>query len=184
MARNKYLYANSKKVILELNGEILGWYDCISDVGRRLGNSTTTITNRIKSGRVVNGYLARWPNEEDDLNKIPNLSPPRLYGHTPKLKKGTCVDENGNLIEKETGKMRIRNVVKHEEKPEKEVVLDREKYLIIKYEVRNKVQCITPCPFMCSPKTMVGSPKCQSCYAFKGRDKKTHEVACKRKLYQ
>lgn len=188
MARNEYHYANSKKVVVELFGEVQGLYDCISDVGRRLGHSVTTITNRIKSGRIVDGWLVRWPKEDEDLSTMPHLSPPKKRGKIPKAEKGVYVDENGNLIAPEIAEKRERKKrqeQKAKEKPRyKEVELDRERYLILKYEVRNIVQCITPCPFMLAPKAMVGSPRCQQCSSFRGRNKETHEVACKRKLYQ
>lgn len=64
---------------------------------------------------------------------------------------------------------------------EKEVELDREKYLIIKYEVKDKRICITPCPFMDAPKHMVGSGKCITCSRNRGRNKSTHEIACAKK---
>ena len=64
---------------------------------------------------------------------------------------------------------------------EKEVELDREKYLIIKYEVKYGRVCITPCPFMDAPKHMVGSGKCITCSRNRGRKKSTHEIACAKK---
>lgn len=186
MARNEYHYANSKKCVVEFFGEVQGWYDCISDVGRRLGHSVTTITNRIKSGTIKDGWLVRWPREGEDLSAIPYLSPPKKYGKTPEAKKGVYVDERGNLIDQKTveEEHRKKNRESKEKSGYKEVVLDRERYLILKYEVRNIVQCITPCPFMLAPKAMIGSPRCQQCSSFRGRNKSTHEVACNRKMYQ
>ena len=54
------------------------------------------------------------------------------------------------------------------------------RYHILKYEVRNLRVSITPCPYRRYPKPMVGSGECQKCTSFKGRNKQTHEVACKR----
>lgn len=60
-------------------------------------------------------------------------------------------------------------------------VLDREKYTIIKYEVRNLRESITDCPFKEAPKPKVGGCMCMKCTSFEGRDRFTHEVACSRK---
>ena len=54
------------------------------------------------------------------------------------------------------------------------------KFLIIKYEVINLRESITPCPFRDTPKPMVGSGKCLMCTSFRGRNKKIHAVACNR----
>ena len=55
------------------------------------------------------------------------------------------------------------------------------KYRIITYEVRNVRECITPCPYRDDcPKPMIGSVNCVRCGSFKGRNKKTHQVACSR----
>lgn len=61
--------------------------------------------------------------------------------------------------------------------------LDRERYKILRYEVTSDRRCITPCPYMCSPKPMVGSAACQACSSFHGRNRHTHEVACGRKYH-
>lgn len=58
--------------------------------------------------------------------------------------------------------------------------LDKDKYKIINYEVKNKRVSITPCPYKCSPKPMVGSAACMECKSFKGRNRQKHEVACGR----
>ena len=164
-----YQYANSKRVVMEVLGKPTGWFDCISDVARRFGHSVTTITKRIEREAVINGVLIRYPNESDDLEAMEHLSPPKKHGKTVKVKS-------------------IRKVGRpKKERPEpqpKETVLNREKYNIIPYEVRNKVECITPCPYMLSPKTLVGSIRCQKCVSFRGIDRKTHEVACKRQNYE
>ena len=59
--------------------------------------------------------------------------------------------------------------------------LDRERYNIIKYEVKYGHVCVTPCPFLRAPKPMVGSGLCIKCSRNRGRNKKTHEIACSRK---
>lgn len=56
--------------------------------------------------------------------------------------------------------------------------LDASKYKIVKYEVRNLRECITPCPFKEHPRPMVGSAGCMECSSFRGRDNKSHLVAC------
>lgn len=154
---------------MEVFDNPVGWFDCISDVARKFGHSVTTITKRIERGVVINGVKIRYPKEGEDLSAIPYLSPPKKYGRTVKVKS-------------------IRKVGRpKKERPEprpKETVLNREKYNIISYEVRNKVECITPCPYMLSPKTLVGSTRCQKCTSFRGSNRKTHEVACKRQNYQ
>lgn len=168
-----YHYSNSKKVVMEVFDNPVGWFDCISDVARKFGHSITTITSRIQRGSVINGVRIRFPKEGEDLSSIPYLSPPKEYGKIRKPKSAFKVG-------------RPEKPVKPlKQKPEpKEVELDREKYNIIRYEVRNLFECITPCPYMLSPKTMVGSFKCQKCFSFKGINRKTHEVACKRHYYK
>lgn len=63
-----------------------------------------------------------------------------------------------------------------------DIELDGSKYRIVRYEVRNKRECITPCPFRVYPKPLVGSGGCVSCPSFKGRNRKRHEVACSKSL--
>ena len=63
-------------------------------------------------------------------------------------------------------------------KPIEDAELDRSKYNVIKYEVINKRVSITPCPYKRHPKPMVGSGLCQRCSSYRGRNRKTHEVAC------
>lgn len=166
MGTKIYSYTNSKKVVMEVFGNPVGWFDCISDVARKFGHSVTTITSRIQRGSVINGVRIRFPKEGEDLSSIPYLSPPKNHG---RMEKPKSVNKVG----------RPKKPVKPKPEP-KEVVLDREKYNIIRYEVRNQFECITPCPYMLSPKTLVGSTKCQKCFSFKGINRKTHEVACKR----
>lgn len=66
----------------------------------------------------------------------------------------------------------------------KDVSFNDGKYKIVPYEVKMGHVCITPCPYMISPKIMVGSVKCQRCGSFKGRDTRAHQVACNRSYYQ
>lgn len=40
--------------------------------------------------------------------------------------------------------------------------------------------CITPCPFIDSPKPMIGSHKCQKCPHFEMIDRHAQQVACKK----
>lgn len=79
----------------------------------------------------------------------------------------------------------IKRVMRKESQTERvfrsdDVELDP-KYRIITYEVRNVRECITPCPYRDDcPKPMIGSVNCVRCGSFKGRNKKTHQVACSR----
>lgn len=56
--------------------------------------------------------------------------------------------------------------------------LDASKYRILSYEVRNQVECITPCPFREHPRPMIGSAGCMKCSSFKGKDSINHQIAC------
>lgn len=73
-----------------------------------------------------------------------------------------------------------RNYQYYTFRPVREKGVDREKYNVLKYEVINKRVSITPCPYKEHPKPMVGSCACMSCKSNRGRDRKTHEVACNR----
>lgn len=59
-----------------------------------------------------------------------------------------------------------------------DVNLSDGRYKILSYEVKSKRVCITPCPYKGYPKPFVGSLKCLKCSSFRGRNKKTHQVAC------
>lgn len=144
----------------------VGYFECIGDAARMAGIYTTSMTLRIKTGYVKDGVSFRFVKDGDDLNAIPRLSPERKRSEkfTPK------------------GKMPRKTKPKKEKKSvfeEDDTELNREKYLILKYEVRNLRECITPCPFKEAPKPMIGSAKCIKCGSFKGRNRTTHEVACK-----
>ena len=75
---------------------------------------------------------------------------------------------------------RKRTMPKRAEYKGDDVELDREKYNIIPYHVIHKRICVTPCPFMREPKNLVGSGQCIKCSSFRGRNKKSHEVACRK----
>lgn len=64
-----------------------------------------------------------------------------------------------------------------------EVELDRTKYKILPYEVKYKHICVTKCPFISEKTIFIGSALCANCKSFRGRDRKTQEVACNRKMY-
>ena len=51
---------------------------------------------------------------------------------------------------------------------------------IVRYELRNNIECITPCPFKRDPKPKVGSYACGQCVNFEGKDKIKQEVICSR----
>ena len=69
----------------------------------------------------------------------------------------------------------------HKLKHTEDVELDRE-FTILKYDIKFGRVSITPCPFRQFPKPKVGSGACQACSHFRGRDRRTHEVACS-KIY-
>lgn len=152
---------------MEFLGKPVGWFESISDAARKLGYNKDSISRRVKRGLVISGVRIRFPQEGEEYTSLPNLTPPKVYGQCERPKGGSVG----------------RPKTKKPEKGKKEVVykeLDRENYNIIPYEVRNAIQCITPCPFMEAPKFMVGSVQCQRCNSFRGRDTRTHEVACNR----
>ena len=61
---------------------------------------------------------------------------------------------------------------------DRDTITDREKYRILKYEVRYTRVCITPCPFKDAPKPNIGSAQCLGCTHNRGRNKQAREVAC------
>lgn len=65
----------------------------------------------------------------------------------------------------------------HKVKHTEDVELDRE-FTILKYDVKFGRVSITDCPFSQYPKPKVGSGASQGCSHFRGRDRRTHEVAC------
>lgn len=73
-----------------------------------------------------------------------------------------------------------RNYQYYKARPIQDKGVNKEKYNIIRYEVINKRVSITPCPYKGHPRPMVGSCACLKCASNRGRDRKTHEVACNR----
>lgn len=112
-----------------------------------------------------------------------NLKPPSiLYRAETGLPYNGYIFEKGEMSEesegtyKNIGKKNIR-IFKGDD-----VELDREKYRILKYELRYKRVCVTPCPYKVGRKIFIGSALCTACKNFKGRNKQTQEIACNRKL--
>ena len=155
-----------KKVVMVAEGKSIGYFDCIADAARMTGIRTTSMTQRIKNRFVKNGIGFRFMEEGEDLTGITCLSPERKRGERfVKTEK----------MPKQTNPKKEKKSVFEDDNTE----LNRDKYLILKYEVRNLRECITPCPFKEAPKPMIGSAMCMKCGSFKGRNRKTHEVACK-----
>lgn len=152
-----------KPVVILVEGKPNGFYECIGDAAKAIGVRTSTITNRVASGREVNGVSYRYPNE-GEIDTLPNLSPPRIR----------------KKVEPQPPKPK-REPKKIADCKSDDTKLDRDSYTIVSYEVRNIRECITPCPFLDIPKPKVGSLACVNCGSFKGREKRTHEVACSRR---
>lgn len=148
----------NKMVVVEENEVEIGYFESLSDAARKYKTYTSTITNRILKGIVKNGIRFRYYTEED--KHLPNLSPER----TPKYVKYNKTLKGGRAFKGD------------------DIELDRKRYNIIAYEVKHNRICITPCPLRDNPRPFVGSARCAGCSSFHGRNKKTHEVACSRKI--
>ena len=155
--RKEMNYGAMKAVVMEIGGVPQGRFDCTGDAARMFGITTSNMTNRIVKKLVYNNVLFRYPNEGEDLSSIPCLSPLRRRKEKPQKPK--------------------REKKRHEYKSD-DVELNREKYTIVPYKVRNLRVCITRCAYRDYPQPLVGSAECVKCRYFKGRNKKTHEVAC------
>lgn len=154
-------HANSKAVVMEVLGNAVGWFFSTGDAARKFGHRTSTITERIKKGLVVEGVGFRYPKKGETTESFPCLSPERKWKEKPKKqprerKKPVFVSDD--------------------------VELNHDKYAIVSYEVINLRVCVTKCTVMEHPQPFVGSAKCARCTYFKGRNKMTHEVACANKL--
>lgn len=161
-------YGVTKKVVMVENGEPKAVFVSTSDAARKVGVTTTTMTNRIKRGAVVDGALFRYTTAEDDLSSLPTLSVPVGSEQVVNVKR------------------KKRKESSPTPKPFKsdDVELNREKYRIMPYEVRDKRVCITPCPLREPPRPKIGSVECMRCPSNKGRNRKTHEVACNRVAFK
>lgn len=148
----------------------IGYFDCIGDAARMAGIYTSNMTSRIKTGYTKDGFSFRFVNDGESLSDIPCLSPKRKRGEKFIITEKSPKEDAFKAVKKTR-----RKSVFEEDTTE----LDRSKYLIMKYEVRNLRECITPCPFKEYPKPMIGSAMCMKCGSFKGRNRTTHEVACK-----
>ena len=154
---------NAKAVVMEVDGEVVGWFDCTSDAARKFGHGISTISKRIERRAVVNGVLLRYPRAGEDVEALASLSPQREQAYIDRAKvrplkpgrKPKPSLSNGDDVE-----------------------LDAERYVIVPYEVVNKRVCITKCRIKDRPQPLVGSVACMKCPSFRGRNRKTHQVAC------
>ena len=155
-----------KRVVMMAGDTPVGYFDCIGDAARMAGIYTSNMTSRIKTGYTKDGVSFRFVKDKESLKDIPCLSPERKRGE-----KFVATEKKPKLARPKKEK---KSIFENDD-----TELNREKYLILKYEVRNLRECITPCPFKEYSKPMIGSAKCIKCSSFKGRNRTTHEVACK-----
>ena len=146
-------------VVMSEDGTPLHTFDSMVDCGRYYGLSGTAIGLRIKAGSVVNGLRFVKKAKDETFDGIPNLSPKRDRGLLPSPKKRNYKEFKSDDVD-----MSIMN------------------YPIVKYEVRYKRVCITRCTVLDQPQPLIGSGECAKCPYFKGRNRKTHEVACSNQL--
>lgn len=156
----KNLRYNAKPVIMEVFGEIVGYYNSTSDAAKHLNRYTTTITKRVEREAVIDCILLRYPRDNEDYQSYKCLSPMRLEKELPKKNP----QKRGRP--KKEGK-----VYNYDDE------LD-DKYTLVDYEVKDLRICITKCTVRDFPQPLVGSAACARCPSFKGRNKKTHQVAC------
>ena len=149
-------YSQMRGVVVSSEaGEIIHTFDSAKDCGMYYALSGTTILNRIRSGKVVNGLRFRYREDDEQIDESLNLSPKRDKGIHPADKKR-----------------------KYKEFKSDDVDLTNTNHAIVPYEVRHKRVCITRCTVLEHPQPFVGSVLCAKCPYFKGRNKKTHQVAC------
>lgn len=155
-----------KRVVMVENGEPKQLFRSSSDAARYLGVSATTITNRVKGKSIVKNVLLRYPMEGEDLSELPIIICEETIrsNRTRAPRKPSQPRESNNPTPFKSD----------------DVELERDKYRILPYEVIYERICITPCPFKDPPKPKIGSVECMRCGSNKGRNKKTHEVACSR----
>lgn len=146
-------WENRKNIVVEMRGKRTNVFNSMRQAGIAFGLSVSGLYDRIIKGRIVDGVLFRFELEGEDLSGIPNTTPER--------------------------RIPIRKYPKKEKVYKSDdTELDREKYNIVPYEVRDLRVCITKCTNREFPQPLVGSAECVRCPFFKGRNKKTHEVAC------
>lgn len=157
----KKLKYNAKPVIMEVFGEIVGYYNSTTDAAKKFNRYATTITKRVERGSVIDCVLLRYPNDDEDYKSYKCLSPKVMEKETPR--------EKPVKIERPKKEKKVFNY---------DDELDAEKYTIVNYEVKNLRICVTKCTVRDYPQPLVGSAACVRCPSFKGRNKKTHQVAC------
>ena len=146
-------WENRKHVVVEIGGKPTNVFNSMRQAGIAFGLSVSGLYDRIIKGRIVDNVFFRFALDGEDLSGIPNTTPKR--------------------------KIPIRKYPSKEKAYKSDdVELNREKYIIVPYEVRNLRVCITKCTYREFPQPLVGSADCVKCPFFKGRNKKTHEVAC------
>ena len=149
-----------KPVVMLVGGKPVGRFDCIGDAAKMFNVQTSTLTNRILRGAVVDNVQFRF-RESDEDDALINMSPQRA-----KAKKPT-----EHTISK----------VKPKKKPKyksDDVDLTNTKFTIVPYEVKYGRVCVTRCTALEAPQPFVGSAQCANCPHFHGRNKKTHQVSC------
>ena len=149
-----------KPVVMMVCGNPVGRFDCIGDAAKMLNIQTTTLTNRILRGAVVNDIQFRF-RESDEDDALTNMSPQR-----EKAKKPT---------EQTISKVKVKKKLKYKSD---DVDLTNTKYTIVPYEVKYGRVCVTRCTALEAPQPFVGSAQCANCPHFHGRNKKTHQVSC------
>lgn len=139
---------------------------------------------KIIAVRASDGHKIKF----DSVNQVSEFAGVAASSISHRLKTGSIdrngyyyiVDDNTELTDGQIKYRKYKQGKRTATYKNDDAVLDRDTYKIVKYEVRNLRESITPCPFKCNPKPMVGGGYCVRCGSFKGRNKVTHEVACSR----
>lgn len=149
-------------IIHEKGGKVVNIYPSIREVSRVTGMHVSTIKWRVERGEQVKGEVFRTLTHEEEL---------QLRAMTIEFLNRGQKEKSGTIQGSEITKgIEMTNVDDQE--------LDGVKYSIVDYETIAKRVCITPCPYLESPKPMVGSVLCLSCESFRGRNRSTQQVAC------
>ena len=145
---------------MEVHGSAQCRFSSIYEASRTVGLSVPAIIARITRNSIVEGI--RFSYEENPPTNEEHTKPKKQYikpKPVPKAPRGTKPKEEKRYELKQ--------------KP-----LNRDKYTIVPYEVKNKRVCITKCTVVDFPQPFIGSFNCQKCPHFQGIDRVTHEVAC------